>query len=212
MSRITDLTAITTPALTDFIALADVSDTTYAASGTDRKMLLSYILRQNSGTAFPVANLWDGMPFMRTDLGGIACTYDETNTRWLSAASYCVSRFGYNNASNPTLNNFGSTRSDYAVVFDRIEISSYAATNDASNYWSVEIRSYDATLANYTVIYSFDTSADGTSVTNHSGAATTPTPTYYGQLRTNSAYGAGTPATLVLYPAVYYRLVIPQAA
>lgn len=160
MSRITDLTAITTPALTDFIALADVSDTTYAASGTDRKMLLSYIMRQHSGTAFPVANLWDGMPFWRTDLGGnLKFTYD--GTRWLSE----VFTIGYEEVNQSSALNrpFRIVNYGLAVYFPPVNIeftTKVRTTNNGTDYWTFTLSATDSVLANATTLHTFTTAAD----------------------------------------------------
>jgi hypothetical protein len=50
-TKLSELTALTAPAVSDLLVLLDVSDTTMDAAGTDKKMLVSYLLEMDQSGA-----------------------------------------------------------------------------------------------------------------------------------------------------------------
>lgn len=212
MAKLQDRTALTAPALTDYLRIDDVSDTTDDATGTSKKMLAAYAIRQYSGTSFPVANLWDGMPFIRTDInGGLLCIYEGSITSWLTAHEYSIEfPEATVSADGQTAKRWvGDTYQTYVTSF---EAATYVATtNDSNSYWRMRLLSKNLSQASTSVGLSVNTSADAADTYIDNGAAADSAMTYYGWLSVDYAkQGAtGTPGNLTYGATAKYRLVIP---
>jgi hypothetical protein len=203
-SRVTDLTEESTPALDDELYLYDVTGT------DDNKLLVRNVAKAHTGTSFPVAGLYDGMPFHRTDIGdGMACYYDETNTQWLTVSEY--SDFVTRNADSATATRLlgGALRNDLDVYITRVAIKTYVdTTNNGSDYWTLNVWGTNDAEDTNTTILSFTTAADSPSTwTRHDSAATDATPANNGLFRLNYVKsGAG--GDLSVRASVYYRYII----
>ncbi|MHC4643247.1 MAG: hypothetical protein ACYS32_16505 [Planctomycetota bacterium] len=209
MTKITGLTALSTIAAGDLFEVTDIDDTTDDAAGSSKKVKAEDIPRSNMGTAFPVTGLYDGYPFHRTNIGvGMRCFYDLTNTQWVSEQSF--------DAAPPvaTLSatggiNIARSRDDYAHYDEKVNFTSFVATtNDGSHYWTISVRSYNATLGSYTEILSFDTSGDSADTyVDHDSAPSTPAPTYYGMYKIY-ATKVGSPGNMTAWASINYRLIV----
>lgn len=164
MAKVTALTtALTAPAIGDLIHVVDVTDTTHDSDGTSKKMDLAYITRQYSGTAFPTT-VWDGMPFMRTDLGGgvgMMFYYDLGNTQWLSE----IKTVEYNEVNQSSAINRPLRIVNYglAVYFPPINVeftTKIRTTNNGTDYWTFTLQATDSVFANATTLHTFTTAAD----------------------------------------------------
>jgi hypothetical protein len=157
-----------------------------------------------SGTAFPGASS-TGDVFFRTDLG-LLCFFD--GTRWLTVHQYSSEMAGVT-LTVGTTGNFSRTRSDFALWFDRIAITSRVnTTNNASNYWTVKVRSYNPVVSAFIDILTFDTSGDTVATyTDHSAVPTTQNPANYGFEGINAAVTLA-PGSINLYMTCFYRLIV----
>ncbi len=98
---------------------------------------------------------------------------------------------------------FASSRTDYGALVERVTAyASVAATNNGSNYWSMDIR-YAGTAA-----YTFNTSAGaaGADLTFENAPATVvASPIYISQLRMTAK--TGSPGALTVGGTIWYRLI-----
>lgn len=156
------------------------------------------------GAAFP-GSPSTGDPFFRDDLG-FWCYYD--GTRWLTVNEYSVGRAAFT-LSADALNHVGITRNDYALYFTRINLALIVATtNDGSNYWSYEVRSYTETVGANTVVLSGNTSSDSADTwTSHTATPSTQNPANYGNLHLDLAK-TSSPGNITAHITANYRLIV----
>lgn len=163
------------------------------------------------GSAFPTG-ISTGFRFFRTDLGWW-CYYD--GTRWLTAHEYTA--FILINTAAVSTTNFTSIgpaelRTDYAPYITRCVVSyNVAATNNGSNYWTIDIRGINAAYTVATTIHTTNTSAATAGTWNQNDAApsTSATPSNRSRLDILLTKTAGTPGNISCPSAmVYYRLIV----
>lgn len=114
------------------------------------------------GTAFPAgADLPGGLQaddrFYRTDLD-LACVYD--GTRWLTQQEYSAPVCLYLTQATATTQFLSAValRTDLAPYITYIVVSANVlTTNNATNYWTIAIKGYNATFTAASTIDSYDT-------------------------------------------------------
>lgn len=202
----TDIAELTAPALDDWLYMVDVSSTSDDAAGDSTRMLAAYSGKQFSGTAFPTSDLWQGMPFHRTDLK-MDCFYDLANTQWLSMTEYSTGRVTFSASADAGVPS-ERLRDDYAHFVTRVNLSAIVSTtNDGSNYWTFTISSRDSTISASTTIFTDDTSDQSTAWVDYDGDPSEDTPANYGQYYLAYAK-TGSPGSVTLTFSVNYRLIV----
>lgn len=159
-----------------------------------------------SGTAFPGSPTTNYV-FYRTDLGWL-CYYD--GTRWLTVHEYVLPLVYFTTISGNT--DSGNipipAATTYGLYITRATvITNVAATNNGTNYWSIQVQGLNTANSVADVVFSFNTSADsaGTYVV-HEGISTA-VPTNKTWFRTNASKTL-TPGNLTYAAALNYRLIL----
>lgn len=161
------------------------------------------------GTAFPSTDVPGGVQagdrFFRTDLGW-ACYHD--GTRWLSPEAQASLGFASASANGAML--YLAQRTDYAPYVTRVALNTNtAATNNGTNFWTVQIRGVNATYGGASIIHSRTTAADtaGAWVATSGIPATTLTPAdyYFFDVVVTKTLA---PGAITLTAALWYRLIV----
>ncbi|MDQ2995471.1 MAG: hypothetical protein M3R61_00225 [Chloroflexota bacterium] len=171
------------------------------------------------GTALPLTadvrgGLLAGDRFFRTDLGW-ACYYD--GTRWLTQHEV-AHPLKINDTTAPVTYALAGNsvtvqspyRSDFSLYIMRVSsITSVAATNNATNFWTYTLRALLADGTSATTIHTFTTAADAAGVgSSHDSAPSTTaiisSRSYVDIVVTKTL----SPGALTFWSTVYYRLII----
>lgn len=175
---------------------------------------LSYaaLLDLGRGTAFPTvghdgAAIQAGARFFRTDLG-FAAYYD--GARWLTAHEYVLplvsmTTIGANTDSGNIPIPAATTYGIYIVR--ATVVTNAAATNNGTNYWSIQVQGLNTANSAADVLLSFTTAADtaATYVVHEGVSVTVPTnKTWY---RTNASKTLA-PGNLTYAASLNYRLIL----
>lgn len=161
-----------------------------------------------SGTAFP-SSPPTNLRWFRTDLGWW-CYYD--GSQWLTEDTWRADLFTGVVVTGAGGNVIGPDwRSDYAPFITRITISnSVATTNNGSNFWTILVRSYNATYGAATGIHQIDTSAQTAGTwyqVDTSSFSGTGTPSNRAHLDTNfSVFGA--PGNITATGVIEWRIIV----
>lgn len=161
------------------------------------------------GSAFP-ASPSTGALFYRTDIDFL-CFYD--GTRWLTVHEYEAGLEVVTTTSSPVSASYVANRTDYAPYVTRTTMATnVAATNDGSNYWTVNIRGINGAFSAGTTVIGRNTSADTAAVWAYvetsGGSLTSQTPANYAYWEIQATKTAGTPGALTVTVLVVFRLII----
>lgn len=159
------------------------------------------------GSSFPAS--WpNNLPFFRTDLGWW-CYYD--GTRWLTAHEYVLDADAATTPADLSGPYEWQMRQDYNPYVTRVSATTIvAATNNATNFWTVRFRGLALARGSATTIHDFTTAAD--SVANYSlkdSAPSTPTPTDDNTIQVFVQKTLAPGALTIVSASVAYRLIVP---
>jgi hypothetical protein len=159
----------------------------------------------SAGTAFPSSPA-TGMRFWRSDLGYL-CYYD--GTRWLTVHEYSITITDQISNTVAFDTAFVVPRDDgYRAYWTYAAVQTFISpTNNATNYWTIELQSVDNSIASTTTIASFNTSALAAGGNYTALGITTALPTNRPLTRAHVTK-TGAPSSLALTMTAYYRLVI----
>lgn len=187
-------------------ATAHVLQTASSGDATITGVLTATKGIQASGSSFP-ASPAAGQQFFRSDIGHL-CFYD--GSRWLTAHEYAAPADVFSTGGTAT--QFVSRiRTQYLPYVTRISLSSQVLTlSNGTNYYTVTIRGVNVAYNSAVNIHIFNTSADaaGSLIDKDSAPNQTATPNP-GAIFDYSIVKTGSPGTLNLYGAFYYRFIIP---
>jgi len=160
------------------------------------------------GTSFPTG-IASGFVFFRSDLG-FECYYD--GSQWLTTHEYTLTLSGQNTFSaNGTLL-VGPLRGAYSIYVTQVTAARFVSTtNNATNYWTIQIRGLTSAYGGGTVIATTDTSAIAAGTWSILGASIgTANPSENAAIDVNvTKSGAGAaPGNLILSVTVTYRLIV----
>jgi hypothetical protein len=161
-----------------------------------------------SGTSFPagaaLTAYGSNRPFFRTDLGQ---WYYYDGTRWLSAAEYRVDLVDieYGQGGDTAFSMGAPMDPTFPMWATRAAISTYAGTNNVSNYWTVQLASRATTTHNLcdVVRTANDTQAQWINHLATINAAVTVSD----EILMAVLAKIGSPAEIFLEVAIYYRLI-----
>lgn len=159
-----------------------------------------------SGTSFP-SSPPTGMQFFRTDFE-LPCVYD--GTRWITTFHYHATNGSPIGVSATQTNLITPIRQDVAPIIDRITTEYIVqTTNNATNFYTIDIRGVSANYSAASILHTFDTKA--TAVNTWTSLDATPN---VSNLPTNRAFfdfnivKTLTPGTLSIMTTIYYRLIL----
>jgi hypothetical protein len=166
------------------------------------------------GTAFPVTgDLPGGLRsddrFYRTDLSW-ACYYD--GTRWLTAHEYETALPVATTTASPVSATYSANRTDYAPYVTRaIMATNVATTNNATNYWTVNIRGINGAFSAGTTVIGRNTSSDTVAVWSFvetpGGSLSTQTPANYAYWEIQCTKTLA-PGAITVTIQLVYRLIV----
>lgn len=161
-----------------------------------------------SGSAFP-ATYPLNTPFFRSDLGWW-CYFD--GTRWLTAHEYQMAAglTTYAATNNPGLDH--TFRGDYSPYITRVAVvTSAAATNNGTNFWTISIQGVNLAKSAATDIYVFNTSGHTAGVLTQTdvGGGTLSNQVLANRQYWRTACGTtGAPGNLTIHSSIFYRLIV----
>jgi hypothetical protein len=159
-----------------------------------------------SGTVFPTSPSTLFL-FYRTDLGWL-CYYD--GARWLTVHEYVLPLVFFNTISaNTDSGNIPiPAATTYGVYVTRATVvTNAAATNNGTNFWSIQVQGLNTANSAADVLFTFNTSADAAATyIVHEGINTT-VPTNKTWVRTNASKTLA-PGNLTYAASFNYRLII----
>lgn len=165
------------------------------------------------GTAFPSTDVPGGVQagdrFFRTDLI-MACVY--TGSLWLTLNEWTTNLSQTTTSANASYL-ISPIRTDYAIYVTVCAVGALvAATNNATNYWTIDLRGINSTYSAATTIHSAPTNAAaaGAWVLSNSAPNVAAQPANHAGLDVSVAKaGSGAaPGALAFAAQITYRLVV----